>query len=115
MEQLRQELMNLDDEGAKKRFIEEIGSQADGAALYRATMDGFDAEEAREVLAEMAATINAACSADDFHNWNYDHVEFIIQCSKKPGFTVPRNLLNGLPEQLIILVDKDRLAEPGCS
>lgn len=86
----------------------------DGGALFDAAAAEFEGEELAEVCGEIVETITAECSADDFHNWNYDHLEFIIDLSNSRGFEIPRNLLNGLPEQLIILVDAKKLGEPGC-
>lgn len=86
----------------------------DGGALFDAVAEEFEGEELAEVCGEIVETITAECSADDFHNWNYDHLEFIIELSNSRGFEIPRNLLNGLPEQLIILVDAKKLGEPGC-
>ncbi len=101
---------NLDE----KTFAELLPSDYDAEAIFNKTLDSFTEEEAPEVLAETALTINAECERDDFHSWNYDHLEFIIELSKEFDFSIPKNLLNGLPEQLIILVESDRVDRDGC-
>ena len=67
-----------------------------------------------EVGGEIALTVHAGCTRDDFHNWNYDHLEFIIDLSNRHNFDIPKNFLNGLPEQLIILVDSEHVKKPRC-
>jgi hypothetical protein len=101
---------NLDE----KKVAELLPEEYDAEAIFNRTMDSFPEEEAPEVLAEVALTIHAECERDDFHSWNYDHLEFIIELSKEFDFSIPRNLLNGLPEQLIILVESDRVDRDGC-
>lgn len=86
----------------------------DGGALFDAAAAAYEGEELAEVAGEIVETINAECTADDFHTWDYDHLDFIIGLSKSHNFEIPRNLINGLPEQLIIQIDAKRLGEPGC-
>lgn len=83
-------------------------------ALFAALAGEYDGEELADVCAETVLTFTAGCSADDFHNWDYDHLSSIIELSNKFGFSIPQNLVNGLPEQLIILVDSNKLGQPGC-
>lgn len=110
---------DVDEEALREAFLAELAGarfSADNAlqGMFADALEEFDREELAEVCGEIVQTIKAECSADDFHNWNYDHLEFIIDLSNRYGFTIPRNLLNGLPEQLIILVDAKKLSEPGC-
>lgn len=100
---------------AIKIFSEALGPSFDAAGLFNEANDRFVGQELALVLAEVVAAINAACDADEFHNWDYDHLEFIIELFNRRKLTIPRNLLNGLPEQLIILVNKERLADAGCN
>ena len=78
------------------------------------TVENFHFEEIPEVLSELILTATAGCSDDEFHSWNYDHLEFIIDLSNRFGFAIPKNFLNGLPEQLILLVKADHLKNPSC-
>ena len=104
------------DDGAllKQTVIGDMPAGVDGTAMVNDIVGEFALEEAAEVCAELVATLTASCTEDDFHNWDYDHIEFIIDLSNRYRFTIPRNLLNGLPEQLILLVDAKKLSEPGC-
>lgn len=104
----------LDDAALKNSFLAELEQTTEAEQIFSDVQNTFEGEELLEVCSEIARTINAECTADDFHNWNYDHLEFIIELSNRYNFVVPRNLLNGLPEQLIILVDSNKLGEPGC-
>ncbi len=109
----------LNEEALRSAFIAELEGDhfaKDNAPeeIFADALEAYEGSELAEVCGEIVQTINAECTADDFHNWNYDHLEFIIELSNKYGFTIPRNLLNGLPEQLIIMVDAGKLGEPGC-
>jgi hypothetical protein len=108
----------FDEEVLRSAFIEELKDELAGGekagAVFEDVRTAFEGLELLELSSEIVRTIKAECDADDFHNWDYDHLEFIIDLSNRHGFTIPRNLLNGLPEQLIILVDAKKLGEPGC-
>ncbi len=105
---------NDDMETVKESFIELLPENLPAEKIFEACTDAFFGEELAEVCAETALTIRADCRRDDFHNWDYDHLEFIIGLSNQFGFSIPRNLLNGLPEQLIILVDSGKVKKPDC-
>lgn len=95
-------------------FANDAPDGIDGEALFATLRDAYEGEELGEVAAETILTLKAECDADDFHNWDYDHLSTIIELSNSFGFKIPRNLVNGLPEQLIILVDHSKLGQPGC-
>jgi len=101
-------------EALKQEFLQRLPAGMQGAGMFADTLEKFPEEELPDVCAELLATLTASCTEDDFHNWDYDHLEFIIELSNRYGFVIPRNLLNGLPEQLILLVDKRKLSKPGC-
>lgn len=101
-------------EALKREFVGALPPGLPGDQMFNDATAVFAAEELPVVCAELAATLSASCTEDDFHNWNYDHLELIIDLSNRYGFSIPRNLLNGLPEQLILLVDKDKLDTPDC-
>jgi hypothetical protein len=98
----------------KERFSGDLPDGVNGADLLAAIEREYHGEELAEVAAETVLTLTAGCSADDFHNWDYDHLSTIIELSNEFGFSIPKNLVNGLPEQLIILVDHTKLGQPGC-
>lgn len=102
------------EEKCRNAFSEVLPDRLPADSIFNEAVKQFSGEELAEVCGEIVLTVTAGCTRDDFHNWNYDHLEFIIDLSNRHGFTIPRNLLNGLPEQLIILVDSDKLSEPGC-
>jgi hypothetical protein len=106
--------LTVDETGLRQSFVSALPDLSDADRIFEDTLNEFDGEELIEVCREVIDTVTAECSADDFHNWNYDHLEFIIDLSNRYNFVIPRNLLNGLPEQLILLVDADKLSEPGC-
>ncbi len=105
---------SVDEAALRDEFLAELQDQAEAEALFDEAVAAYEGEELAEICGEIVQTIKAECTADDFHNWNYDHLEFIIDLSNRHNFIIPRNLLNGLPEQLIILVDAKKLSEPGC-
>ncbi|MFP4179847.1 MAG: hypothetical protein ACLFMZ_04775 [Spirochaetaceae bacterium] len=102
---------NLSEETFAKIFPEGTGLDARG--IFNRTSSAFVEEELPEVLAEIILTVTAECGRDDFHSWNYDHLEHIIELSNEFNFSIPKNLLNGLPEQLIILVDSGKVDRDG--
>jgi hypothetical protein len=98
----------------KSAFIDLLPEDLPKEKIFEECKSSFAGEELAEVCAEVALTIRADCSSDEFHNWNYDHLEFIIQLSNKFVIQIPMNFLNGLPEPLIVLVDKNKLQRPEC-
>ena len=106
--------MGTSEQSVRERFLSDLPEGVDGEAILSDIEAEFEGEELKEVAEEIIKTLTASCTEDEFHNWNYDHLEFIIDMSNKHNFTIPRNLLNGLPEQLIILVDSDKLGPKGC-
>ena len=98
----------------REAFLEVMPEKLPADKIFAEAADKFSDEELAEVCGEVALTVNASCSRDDFHNWNYDHLEFIIELSNRYDFDIPKNFLNGLPEQLIILVDSEHVKKPEC-
>jgi hypothetical protein len=105
---------DLNENALKDLFIERMTSIPEASQLFEDAAEAFAGEELVEVTSEIVETFQGECGADDFHSWNYDHLEFIIDLSNKYNLVIPKNLLNGLPEQLILLVNAKRLGEPGC-
>lgn len=105
---------NIDENELKTAFLSRLQDQENANAMFDDALQEYEGEELLQICGEIVQTIHAECNADDFHNWDYDHLEFIIDLSNRYGFVIPRNLLNGLPEQLIILVDAGKLGDPGC-
>ncbi len=101
-------------ESLRLAFERDLPDTKNSNNIFADLQEQAEDDDLADMAAELVQTITAGCSADDFHNWDYDHLESIIDLSNKHGFTIPRNLLNGLPEQLIILVDAKKLSEPGC-
>lgn len=101
-------------QGLKEAFIVQLKDQPHAYKIFEDVFEEFEGTEGVEVCSEIVKTLNAECTADDFHNWDYDHLEYIIDLSNKYQLTIPRNLINGLPEQLILLINKNNLTEPGC-
>lgn len=104
----------VDESALKTVFLQELAGEQYAEEVFLDTRDQFGGGELVEVLSEIVETIRAECTDDEFCTWDYDHLEFIIDLSNRYSFTIPRNLLNGLPEQLIILVDAGKLSPPGC-
>jgi hypothetical protein len=101
-------------ESLKLAFERDLPDTKNSNEIFADLREQAEDDDLADLSAELVQTINAGCSADDFHTWDYDHLESIIDVSNKHGFTIPRNLLNGLPEQLIILVDAKKLGAAGC-
>jgi len=101
-------------ESLRLAFERDIPDTKNSNEIFANLQEQAEDDDLADLAAELVRTITASCSADDFHTWDYEHLESIITLSKKYGFIIPRNLLNGLPEQLIILVDAKNLSEPGC-
>ena len=91
----------------------ELSENAGTADIFTALGEEYEGEELAEIAAELVLALTAGCSADDFHTWNYDHLSTIMELSNRFGYRIPRNLVNGLPQQLI-LVDHTKLGQPGC-
>jgi len=104
---------SLDSKELREELAKRLADH-DGGAIFDVAAESFAGDELAEVCREIVETITATCDADDFHSWSYDHLEFIIELSNSFGFTIPHNLLNGLPEQLILLVDSKKLSKPEC-
>lgn len=98
----------------RSAFTETLPKELPADRLFADAEATFSGGELAEVCAEIALTVHAGCRADDFHNWDYDHLEFIIDMSNRYDFEIPANFLNGLPEQLILLVKSKRVKKPGC-
>ncbi len=69
---------NMSLEGFEKLVPPEIEAKS----IYNRTLEKFTEEEATEVLAEIILTVTATCDRDDFHSWNYDHLEYIIELER---------------------------------
>ncbi|POR02024.1 hypothetical protein AU468_07150 [Alkalispirochaeta sphaeroplastigenens] len=106
----------VDEEALQEAFFRELPGLDPEATrgIFARIQDHFSGAEMAEVCGRVLETINAECGADDFHRWDYDHLEFIIELARDFDLIIPRNLLNGLPEQLILLVEAKRLGDPGC-
>jgi hypothetical protein len=102
------------EDALKTAFLQLVPDSLPADEIFADCRDAFADEELGEICAEFVLTINADCSNDEFHNWNYDHLEFIIGLSNQYTIQIPLNLLNGLPEQLILLVDSKKLQRPEC-
>ncbi|SIQ33478.1 hypothetical protein SAMN05920897_10751 [Alkalispirochaeta americana] len=106
----------VDEEALGEAFgqkLENLGATK-ARGIFSRIQETFSGAEMAEVCGRVLGTINAECGADEFHRWNYDHLEFIIELAREFDLVIPRNLLNGLPEQLILLVEAKRLGDPGC-
>ncbi|MCB2173482.1 hypothetical protein KQH65_12150 [archaeon] len=93
----------------RETFAADVPDQHRGEEMFNALAEKYTGEELVQVAAETIATLTANSSYDEFHNWDYDHLSSIIQLSNRFDLTLPRNLINGLPEQLIILVDSSKI------
>ena len=105
---------DLNENALKDLFLERMSSIPEASQIFDDAAEEFVGEELVEVASEIVETFQGECGADEFHSWNYDHLEFIIELSNKYKLIIPRNLINGLPEQLILLVSAKRLGDPGC-
>jgi glycerophosphoryl diester phosphodiesterase len=100
-----------DTEVLKIEFLGELPEDIDGDPLFLEMEGRFEDEELAEIAAELVLTLNGECDRDDFHSWDYDHLEFIISLSTTYDFEIPRNLLNGLQEQLLLLIERENLRD----
>lgn len=95
-------------------FAKEYPSEIPASEVIEKAGKRFLDDELPELLSEIILTVNADCKRDDFHSWNYDHLEFIIELSNQYNFRIPKNLINGLPEQLIHLIEWENVESPPC-
>lgn len=95
-------------------FSEEYPSEIPASEVIEQARKRFLDDELPELLSEIILTVKADCKRDDFHSWNYDHLEFIIELSNQYDFRIPKNLINGLPEQLIHLIEWENVESPPC-
>ncbi len=107
-----------DDDALLRRFAEvfekECPAEIPGAEAVDLAAKQFSLDEIPEILTEVILTVTANCSRDDFHNWDYDHLAYIIDLSNKYDFNIPKNFLNGLPEQLILMIQSNHVESPPC-
>lgn len=96
----------------KRAFLEELPTGVAGKAMFADAVEAFTEDELPDVCAEVAATLTESYNENDFRDWDYDHLEFIIDLSGRYGFALPQELIAGLPQQLITLLDATRPQEP---
>ena len=103
-----------DFDALKDAFVAEVPLTLPGEQIFDETKRAFDEDELPTVCAEMATTLNALCTEEDFQNWNYDHLEFIIEVASRHGFAIPPNLIDCLPDCLASILDEDESEDGGC-
>lgn len=101
-------------EKLKTVFLDDLPSKHDGESMLTEIEEGFSLDELPVICAKLVLTITASCAQDDFHDWDYEHLGFIIELSNKYDFKIPQKLLNGLPSQLLLLVDSDKIDDSSC-
>jgi len=102
------------EEALKEKFIDLVPAGVPGAEFYADAAKVFSGEELAEICAEIILTVFSDCSRDDFHGWDYEHLSFIIESSNKYDFKIAQNLVNGLPQQLILRVKMKNLDKTEC-
>lgn len=102
----------VDERGLKSAFLDALPSCPSGEALFEEARQEFEGPDLVAICGEIVETIRADCGGDQYCRWDYDHLEFIILLSNRYPFSLPTNFLNGLPEQLILLVDSRKIVNP---
>lgn len=103
-----------DFDALKDAFVAEVPLTLPGEQIFDETKRAFDEDELPTVCAEMATTLNALCTEEDFQNWNYDHLEFIMETTSRHHVPIPRNLLDCLPDWMASILDEDEPGSGGC-
>ena len=98
----------------KEKFISLVPEGVPGDKIYEDAASAFSGEELSDICAEFLLTVYSDCSRDDFHSWDYEHLSFIIEASNRYDFRISRNLVNGLPQQLVLRVKTKNLIKPEC-
>ena len=98
----------------RERFVSQVPSYMDGDAMFADIEAEFDGDEIEVIADQLIRTITAGCSGNEFQNWDTDHLEFIIDMAHDHGFSIPRSLLENLPERLRVLADSESLGLQGC-
>ncbi len=95
-------------------FVEECPIDMPASKIIEQALDQFIRDEVSELLSEIIVTVTADCERDDFHTWSYDHLEFIIDLSNQYNLNLPKNFINGLPEQFVTRIKWERVESPPC-
>ncbi|WP_020611287.1 hypothetical protein [Sediminispirochaeta bajacaliforniensis] len=95
-------------------FIQKLPDAIPADLLFKACSQNFWGEELETICGELADTLNADCSREDFYLWDYDHLEFIIEQARRFHFSLPKNFVNGLPQQFVLRIEADHLYAPEC-
>ena len=103
-----------DFDSLKNVFVAEVPTTFPAERIFDETKRSFDEDELPTVCAEIATTLNALCTEEDFQNWNYDHLEFIIEVASRHGFAIPRHLIDSLPDCLASILDEAQPKSGGC-
>lgn len=98
----------------RSAFVAAVPGSLPGDQIFAETKRAFDEDELPTVCAEVATTLNALCTEEDFHNWNYDHLEFIIEVAVRHRLRIPQNLLDCLPEYLAAAFKDGAQGDSGC-
>ena len=96
----------------KRAFLEELPTGVAGKAMFADAVEAFTEDELPDVCAEVVAALTESCEQNDSRGWDYDHLEFIIDLSSRYGFALPQELVAGVPQQLITLLDATKPQEP---
>lgn len=92
------------------KIFKEIFAYKDKAAeVFEAVWENWGIEEAPEIGSKIISVFNKTCDKEELKLWDYDLLEFIIELSTKYRLKLPKAIINGLPEQIILLIDSDLL------
>lgn len=71
--------------------------------------DSCEVTDLPQIAEQTLALFARETQPDEPARWDYDAVEFMIELAKRHRLPLPKAVLEGLPEQTILLVDKTLL------
>ena len=87
-----------------RSFCEHFPHKENCSQVFESLWENWNLEEIPELGEKVISLFNGDCSKEELHLWDYDILEHIIELSNTYGLKMPKEIINGLPEQLILLV-----------
>jgi len=88
-------------------FCANFEPQKDCGKIFECLWENWSMDEIPDLGSKIISVFNGTINQGDLRLWDYDVLEFIIDLSNTFKLALPKAVINGLPEQLILLVNSD--------
>ena len=95
-----------------KSFCEHFPHKDHCSQVFESLWENWNLEEIPDLGEKVISIFNGECPKEELNLWDYDLLEHIIEISNTYGLKIPKEIVNGLPEQLVLLV-KHKLMQIG--